>query len=451
VKRTLSAFAVVGLLAALQVAGVRATDPSPCPSPSASPGAASGARESTASGVRPSPSPCPTPDPTQQLYAQLEARLGGDIAKALAAQERLSNALDRVAVNEQALSDQVSQLEQQIADLEDQIAQLDGQIQDTQDRIATEKTQVATMARAIYRQPHSFIDVVARAGSLQEALTMTADLVVAGQRAHALQTKLEADLAKLAADRKARLADLDRQNSYHDRLVATLSSLDDLMALQADLSSQLDDLMSQIQDALSGLRDLPPDVTSALANLLETQEADLVQKSDQAAWAQAQVGAGLAMALGELPEGRLVGGLTLSWPIAGARITQPFGPSNVLLEPPLGPYPHFHTGIDLAAPLGTPVTAAATGVVVAVAHTNIGYGNYVIIAHGGGIMTLYGHLLETDAKVGQKVVRGQLIGLEGSSGLSTGPHVHFELRKNNQVVDPINYMPDANTAINSTT
>jgi murein DD-endopeptidase MepM/ murein hydrolase activator NlpD len=122
-------------------------------------------------------------------------------------------------------------------------------------------------------------------------------------------------------------------------------------------------------------------------------------------------------------------------------ITQPFGPTNVLLEPTVGPFAHFHTGIDLAAPLGTPVLAAAGGIVVAVAHTGIGYGNYVMIAHGGGVITLYAHLLETDVNVGDKVTRGEKIGREGSTGLSTGPHVHFEVRVNDLLVDPMRYLP----------
>ena len=126
--------------------------------------------------------------------------------------------------------------------------------------------------------------------------------------------------------------------------------------------------------------------------------------------------------------------------MAGGRVTQPFGPSTLALEPPLGQYAHFHTGIDIAAPFGTTVTAAAPGVVVAVGHTNIGYGNYVVIGHGGGIMTLYGHLLETNVVVGDAVARGQRVGLEGSTGWSTGPHVHFELRVNDAVMDPMPYL-----------
>jgi murein DD-endopeptidase MepM/ murein hydrolase activator NlpD len=149
----------------------------------------------------------------------------------------------------------------------------------------------------------------------------------------------------------------------------------------------------------------------------------------------------LAILTGTLPRGTRLPGLALAWPIAGAVITQPFGPSQLVLEPPLGPYPHFHSGIDLAARLGTPVTAAADGIVVAVAHTQVGYGNYVIVAHGGGIMTLYGHLLETDVKAGDRVTAGQRVGLEGTSGTSTGPHLHFELRVNDEVTDPTPYLP----------
>jgi murein DD-endopeptidase MepM/ murein hydrolase activator NlpD len=429
-KRTVGALAIAGALLALQVTAAGATSPSPCPTPTS----ASAARVT-----------CPAAaatDPNQAAYEQLRTRLGGDLSTALNNQERLTAALHQTTVSVQILSDQIAREEAVISTLEDQIAQLDGQISDTETRIDVEKEQVSAMARAIYRQPDSLWMLVARTGNLHEALQATADLVVAGQRAHALQARLEADLQKLQKDREARLAALDAENATRDQLVASLSAMSNLMSVQDDLSSQMSDLIAQIQTAQNGLQNQPPDVTAALATVLESQTQDLVRQSYQQAWTQAHIGAGLAMVTHMLPAGKPIAGLALSWPMAGAHLTQAFGPSDLLLEPPLGPYPHFHSGLDIAAPFGTTVMAAADGVVVAVGHSRVGYGNYVVIAHGGGIMTLYGHLLETNVDIGNKVVRGQRIGLEGSTGWSTGAHVHFELRVNDAVIDPMPYLPN---------
>jgi murein DD-endopeptidase MepM/ murein hydrolase activator NlpD len=434
VRRQVAGIAVLGLVLSLALSHARIAH-SDCGST-----AASAAQTSDASGAALGSCPAAATPQQQSIYQQLATRLGGDLAQALTTQERLNAALDQTAISEQVVTDQITQEEARIADLEDQVAQLDLQIQDTQDKIDVERAQIAAMARAAYRQPQSLLQVIARAGSLREALVSTYDLVVAGDRAHALQSQLEADLLKLQSDRDARLADLDRENGVRDQLAASMSALNDLMANQDDLSVQLDDLVTQIQDAQSQLQDQPADVTTALAALLEQQEQDLIDKSYQAAWNQAQVGAGLALATRLLPPGTNLSPLVLSWPLIGARITQPFGPSDLVLEPPLGPYAHFHTGIDIAAPLGSPVLAAADGIVVGVAHTSVGYGNYVMIAHGGGVITLYAHLLETDVSVGDKVARGKKIGLEGSSGLSTGPHLHFEVRINDEVVDPMLYL-----------
>jgi len=388
----------------------------------------------------------PAIDPNAAAYDQLELRLGGDLARALNAEQQLSDTLDQLATTEQALSDQVAQEEAIIADLEDQIAQLDSQIADTEARIDVEKQQLAALARDIYRQPASFWILIARTGSLSDALVATSDAVIAGQRAHTLQKKLEADLAKLQAERAARQADLDRENATHDLLVANLSALDDMISTQSNVSDQLSGLISDIQDAQTQLVDQPPDVTSSLAQLLEAQEQDLILRSYQTAWTQAQVGAGIAVVNNEMPLGKPIAGLHLSWPMSAFTITQPFGPTNVLLEPPFGPYRHFHTGIDMAADLGAPVMAAADGLVVAVGHTASGYGNYVVIAHGRGIETLYGHMLSTSVNVGDVVKSGQVIGLEGSTGFSTGPHLHFEVRVSNQVIDPMPYLPVPGTS-----
>lgn len=435
-RRALATAGVLGALLALQASnGLADTSPSPSPCPSSS----------TASGTRTACSSAPV-DPNQAAYTQLESRLGGDIATALATEQRVAATLDQFSSSEQVLTDQVSQEEQVISNLEDQIAQLNQEISDTEARIQVEKDQLAAMSRAIYRQPDSFWLLIARSSNLHEALLATADAIVAGQRAHALQTKLEADLAKLQADLQARQNDLDRENNTLDLLNANLSSLQEVMGEQADVSGELGDLITQIQGAKDQLTNQPPSVTNDLAQLLESQMQDLIQRSYETAWTQAQVGVGLAMVNSKLPVGKTIQGLALSWPLASFVLTQPFGPTSVLLEPPYGTYKHFHTGVDISAALGTPVMAAADGLVVAVGHSNFGYGNYVVIAHGGGIATLYAHLLQTDANVGDSVVRGQVIGLEGSTGFSTGPHVHFELRVNDQVIDPMPYLPVPGTS-----
>ncbi len=426
-KRLLVAAGLVGAFVAAQVSSVGATDASPCPT------------STTSSGSRVS---CPAPtDPNQAAYDQLKTRLGGDVARALAAQQRLRRTLDQFAGIEQSLTAEVAQEEAVVAQLEQQIATLDSEIVDTQERIDVEKQELAVLSRAIYREPDSFWLLLARTGNLHDALMATADAVVAGQRAHALQNRLEADLVKLQADRDARQADLDRESNTLALLSANLSSLQEVIDEQGLVSGNLTTLMAQLNTAKSQLRNQAPDITATLAQLLESQEQDLILRSYQTAWTQAQVGTGLALVNKLLPAGKTIAGLALSWPMSAFQITQVFGPTSVTLEPALGPYKHFHTGIDISAPLGAAVMAAADGIVVAVGHTTSGYGNYVIIAHGGGIATLYGHLLATKVRYGDKVVRGQVIGLEGSTGFSTGPHVHFELRVDNQVLDPMPYLP----------
>jgi murein DD-endopeptidase MepM/ murein hydrolase activator NlpD len=100
----------------------------------------------------------------------------------------------------------------------------------------------------------------------------------------------------------------------------------------------------------------------------------------------------------------------------------------------------FHKGIDLSAPTGTPVVATADGRVEKAEWKSGGYGNVVVINHGRGIKTLYAHLSKILVREGQKVRRGQIIGLVGSTGKSVAPHVHYEVEVNGEAVNPIRYI-----------
>ncbi len=118
----------------------------------------------------------------------------------------------------------------------------------------------------------------------------------------------------------------------------------------------------------------------------------------------------------------------LSWPVSGP-VTSPFG----------WRWGRMHEGIDIAAAYGTPIGAAAAGTVIYCGWMS-GYGNLVVIDHGGGLSTAYAHQSSIAAGCGQSVGRSQTIGYVGSTGHSTGPHLHFEVRINGSPVDPLGYL-----------
>lgn len=126
----------------------------------------------------------------------------------------------------------------------------------------------------------------------------------------------------------------------------------------------------------------------------------------------------------------------LGWPVPGVyEITDPFGPRYH----PILKVERMHTGIDIGAPYGSTVVAAADGVVIYAGWFG-GYGNAVVIDHGNGISTLYGHNSVLLVKEGDVVKRGQPIAKSGSTGLSTGPHLHFEVRKDGVPVNPMDWL-----------
>ncbi|NCI48631.1 M23 family metallopeptidase [Sediminibacterium roseum] len=98
-----------------------------------------------------------------------------------------------------------------------------------------------------------------------------------------------------------------------------------------------------------------------------------------------------------------------------------------------------HLGLDFTAPMGTPIYASADGRVTDAGFNTGGFGNRVVISHGNGYETLYGHMVKVKARVGETVKRGEVIGYVGNSGKSTGPHCHYEVHKNGVPVDPIYY------------
>ena len=123
-----------------------------------------------------------------------------------------------------------------------------------------------------------------------------------------------------------------------------------------------------------------------------------------------------------------------TFPVAGGSITSEFGDR---VAPKHGASTK-HPGIDISVPIGTSVMSALSGIVAAVGYSSA-KGNYITVDHGSGVTSTYEHLSSIVASKGQGVTQGQKIAISGNTGISTGPHLHFEIRKNGEAVDPLTF------------
>jgi len=180
---------------------------------------------------------------------------------------------------------------------------------------------------------------------------------------------------------------------------------------------------------------------------LEAIRAQLQRELDEMEAQRAAIQAEIARLLRESLRARSSG--RWIWPVDGA-ITQGFGCSPYAFEPydPTCPSKHFHSGVDIANDLGTPVHAADGGFVHNYATTCswnprllCGYGRFVIIVHSGGFISLYGHLTGWNVAEGSEVVKDTVIGYMGTTGASTGSHLHFEIDLGGTPVNPLSYLP----------
>ena len=383
------------------------------------------------------------PDPTQQLAVieQIRAQLGSNLADAMAAQQQLKQSLQDNAAQQQVLQGKIAAVQAKIADLDGQIADAKRHEAILAQRIDAERAQLRELARAIYTAPESPLVRLAEARSLSDLLSRIADLNVAGERAGDLKASLKNDLAAQQAERQREETAREEQVTLRDGLNKQMDELRNLERQQEDSVAKLQDKIDETRYEMARLSSQSTQLSQAIADMLTQQQDAIIAAAMQAVWTQMQLWAQannvgqIATSAGHSTQYRFI------WPEPQAGISQPFGPSLLALEPPYGGYPHFHTGIDLVEPFGSAVYAADDGVVALVGSSSSGYGNYVVIAHSGGLDTLYGHLSTALVKVGQPVTQGTPVGLEGSSGYSTGAHLHFELRINQVPVNPAPYLP----------
>ena len=208
----------------------------------------------------------------------------------------------------------------------------------------------------------------------------------------------------------------------------------DVEKLQNDKAAEIASYNAQISEAESDIEAMSADI-AGIQKAIEAEENNIasiearIRAEEEAAKKKAEES-------GETYVTKTVGDISFTWPCpASSRITSSFGDR----ESPTEGASSNHKGVDIGASTGSAVLAAADGTVV-IATYSASAGNYVMINHGGGVYTVYMHMSSIAVSVGQEVSRGETVGAVGSTGYSTGPHLHFGLRINGTYVNPLSYV-----------
>ena len=358
---------------------------------------------------------------------------------------------DEVPPEERELLDRYRAIEREAQDLLTQLELVDGGLASAQRELDDAARRVDAADRSLARTQKRLDRVDDQLDVARDRLRQrVVEAYIGGTRGAAsdqvLQVASVDELGKTLAYGAAMVED---QRTLVDRMAALQREADDLHADAQDQATKAADARAEVtarEDALKGERDRIIGTQSDLARNAEDKLALL----SEAARRQADIEAGYARqqavhdSISHLLAERQVGqtppldtkGIFLS-PIPNPRINQPFGAGyDPVLQVTRG-----HPGLDINGRTGDPIRAPADGEVVAAGWVD-GYGNCTIIDHGSALGTLYGHQSMILVKPGDRVRRGQVIGLVGSTGYSTGPHLHWEVRVLGNVVDPAPFIGD---------
>lgn len=318
----------------------------------------------------------------------------------------------------------VAEAEQALRRTDAEIAANTEDLAQTKRDLEIRKDQLRTRARASFMHggvsyPEAVLDVEAANDlgvSMQYLRSMMSSDEDRVEQITALERKYEATLARLDDLRAAQDEAKAKRARERDRVVA-------LVAERREIAEQLAAQANEHERLLGALEEDEQQYAAAIDDL-EAESAAIQGRLARLAAKQRQT-KGSGAAAPAASSGRF------QWPVNGS-LTSGFGYRT---HPILGTS-RLHAGVDFGAGTGTPIVAADNGRVVSAGWTG-GYGNAVIIDHGGGVATLYGHQSRLAVRSGARVSRGQVIGYVGSTGMSTGAHLHFELRINGVPRDPM--------------
>lgn len=353
--------------------------------------------------------------------------------------DQKENALANATKEVEKLDRQIMESNQKIAQLDSQLAQAVAQVEAASRRLAEaekrlqERTEVLNKRiRAVYEDGNvTYLEVLLSAKDFTDFLTrlefvrkiMEQDAKIIAQVKEE-KKRVEEEKRFLEEKQGEIMAMRQEQERVRDYLAAQKAAKEAVMRTIEQDKKRLEQALEQEMQESRQLNEL-------IRRLTAPKPTQVQVPSRGGSQVQVPYQGG---AQGQVP----YQGGTMAWPVPGYYNIPDGGEFGWRIHPILGTQ-KFHSGIDIAAPSGAGVVAANGGQVV-YADWHRGYGLVVIVDHGGGITTLYAHLSYASVGVGQRVSRGQVIGGVGSTGMSTGPHLHFEVRINGQPVDPMGYL-----------
>ena len=261
----------------------------------------------------------------------------------------------------------------------------------------------------------SFADMLAR-------IDFVSDIMRSDENAYndLIVARNETEAAKVVLENTRE--EMDEEKSYLElKEIELFEQLEEAHALIKSMEDDIDSASQLRAHVVAEEARVQREINALVAELARQQEAERQRRlRAQQARAASSGGGGSVSGTGEL-----------MWPTSGS-VTSPFG----VRRHPVFRDMRQHNGIDIGAPHGATVVAADSGTVITSTY-NSSYGNYVVISHGNGMTTLYAHLSSRSVSSGSSVSKGQQIGLVGSTGISTGPHLHFEVSVNGSRVNPL--------------
>ncbi|MHB8572669.1 MAG: murein hydrolase activator EnvC family protein [Candidatus Dormibacteria bacterium] len=363
-----------------------------------------------------------------------------------------------------AHADALTQAQGQYDTLQAQVDSLDRQITDTENQAALIQQKIDAIQGQINIKQAELNQEQARLTQLQKQLDETAtNLAHLEVQVQQRTTLFDDRMRSLYKQGEVHYLDLLFTSNNFQEMVERVFDMQQIVAADQLLLNQLKrdrEQVAVLKQQLQDQRDQQAQVVSAIAadkrvldgkrDELGVARFQLGQQDASLKALRAQAEAALAQVRKEIDDleaaaGQVHGTGTYLWPEHG-EITQGFGCTSYAGEPYDSSCPpsahYFHSGIDIAADWGTPIHASDTGMAYQRGCSSCyGYGLYVIIIHGNGMATLYGHMSAvTVGPSGTAVNRGDIIGAEGSTGNSTGPHLHFEIRVNNVPQNPLGYL-----------